>query len=304
QVLPRVVGEDLVEMAIIPLVGDYEIMPEFGAQHPIFKRQVSPTNVTVKDGESLVIGGLISKEKSQRVVGLPVFSHLPIIGNVFKSKVDVVEEKNLLITIKPHILKPREIEGRVKKVFQLKYALAEDMAEKIREVISPQGSIEVNPMEAPPNSIVIKDREDKINLVQLLLNKMGTFEAQRKEKLYKLTFTPVREAETAVEHLLSEKGKVRVIEKENAIVVVDGAYQISLIDSAISVLEDYNSSPRKKFFQLKHITASQALEKLKPFISPHGLVQEVDEKTIVVEDVRIALKRMEKELENIDIPAK
>jgi len=137
------VGEDLVEMSIIPLVGDYEVIPEFGAQHPIFKRQVSPTNVTVKDGEPLVIGGLITKEKTKQTIGMPVISNLPVVGNLFKSKIDTIEEKNLLITIKPHILKPREIEGRVKKVFHLKYALASEIAGQIRKVLSPQGSIEV-----------------------------------------------------------------------------------------------------------------------------------------------------------------
>jgi len=84
--------------------------------------------VTIKDGEELVIGGLITKEKSRQTVGLPILSRLPILGNIFKSRVDVVEDKNLLITIRPHILKQREIEGRVKKVFKLEYALASEVA--------------------------------------------------------------------------------------------------------------------------------------------------------------------------------
>ena len=302
QVLPRIVGEELVEMSIIPLVGNYEVIPEFGAQHPIFKRQVSPTNVTVKDGEPLVIGGLITKEKTKQTIGMPVISNLPVVGNLFKSKIDTIEEKNLLITIKPHILKPREIEGRVKKVFHLKYALASEIAGQIRKVLSPQGSIEVNPMEAPPNSIVVKEREDKIELIQSILNRIGTFEVQKREKVYRLVHTPLEDAEAVVKKLLSPKGSLKLRRKENALVVEDGAYQLSIIDSAISVLEDYNSLPQKKFFSLHFISSSEAIEKITPLLSTRGSARALGEKMLVVEDSKVIIQRVEEELKKIDTP--
>ncbi|MBE0477759.1 hypothetical protein IBX65_01385 [Candidatus Aerophobetes bacterium] len=302
QVLPRIVGEDLVEMSIIPLVGNYEITPEFGAQHPIFKRQVSPTNVTVKDGESLVIGGLISKEKTRQTIGLPVLSHLPILGSLFRSQIDTVEDKNLIITIKPHILKPREIEGRVKKVFHFTYARAEEIADKIREVTSPHGSVEVNPMEAPPNSVVVRDREDRIHLIQTLVNQIGTFEEQKRQKIYRLTFTPVEGVRAVVENLLSAEGSLVLMREENAILIADGAYQLSIIDSAIFVLEEYNSSFQKKFLFLSHISPSEAIQEISSFISPRGDVKPVGDKMIVVEDNRLVIQRVEEELKKIDVP--
>jgi len=304
QVLPRIVGEDLVEMRIIPLVGNYEIIPEFGAQHPIFKRQVSPTNVTVKDGESLVIGGLISKEKSKQTVGLPVVSSLPIVGSLFKSQIDTVDEKSLLITIKPHILKAREIEGRVKRTFHFKYALAEEVAERIKKVISPQGSVEVNPMEAPPNSIVVKEREDKIKLITSLVSQIGSFEQQKKQKVYQLTYTSLEEAKTAVESLLSSRGSVVVKEEENALLVEDGAYQISMIDSAISVLEEYNSSPQEEFFLISHINPSEAIEEINPLLSTQGFAKPLGENIIMVRDNSLIIEKVKEKLKEIDVPKK
>lgn len=302
QVLPRIVGEDLVEMSIIPLVGNYEVSSEFGAQHPIFKRQVSPTNVTVKDGESLVIGGLISKKKTKQTMGLPIVSHLPILGNLFKSQVDTVEEKNLIVTIKPHILKPREIQGRVKKVFQFKYARAEEIADKLREVISTDGSIEVNPMEAPPNSLVVRDREDRIDLIQFLVSQIGTFHEQKRQKVYPLIFTPVADGQAAIENLLSSEGSLVVLTVENKLLVEDGAYQISIIDSAISVLEEYNSTLQKKFLSLAYISSAEAVDKLSSVISAQGTVKPVTENMISVEESKLYMQHAEAELKKIDVP--
>jgi len=302
QVLPRIVGEDLVEMSIIPLVGDYEITAEFGAQHPIFKRQISPTNVTVKDGESLVIGGLISKEKTKQTIGIPILSHLPIVGNLFKSWVDKVEEKNLLITIKPHILKPREIEGRTKKVFHLTYALAPEVAEQITEVISSQGVIEINPMEAPPNSILVRDREDKIDLVESILNHMGTFEAQKKQKVYKFFSTPVESARATIEVFLSSRGSLVVEKEKNALLIEDGIYQLSLMDAAVSIIEEYNSHPKEKVFTLRYISPSEAVNQITFLLSIQGQTEVLNEKMIMVEDNRLVIHKVEEELEKLDIP--
>lgn len=302
QVLPRIVGEDLVEMRIVPLVGNYEVSPEFGVQHPIFKRQVAPTNVTVKDGESLVIGGLVSKEKSKQTIGLPVVSHLPIVGNLFKSQIDTVDEKNLLITIRPHILKPREIEGRVKKIFHFKYALAQEVAEEIKKVLSPQGSLQINPMEAPPNSIVVREREDKIKLIKSLAAQIGTFERQKRRKVYPLSYTPLEDAKAAVSNLLSPKGSVTTQEEENVLVVEDGAYQLSMIDSAVSVLEEYNSYLQEDFFSLSYITTSEAIDKISPLLSPEGFVKPLGERIIMVKDNKLVIQEVKKKLKQIDVP--
>jgi len=300
QVLPRIVGEDLVEMSVIPLVGNYEITPEFGIQHPIFKRQISPTNVTIKDGESLVIGGLITKDKSKRIIGLPVLSHLPVLGRLFRSEVEVTKEKSLLITVKPHILKPREIKGRIKKIFHLKYGLAAEVAQRVKELLSLDGSIEVNPKEAPPNSILVRDREDRMRLIQSLLNQIGTFEAQRRQKVYSLTYTSAQDAKAIVESLLSPYGSVKIKEEENSLVVEDGAYQLSLIDTAIFTLEQHNSKPQRKFFQLHFIPADSAAKEIAPLLSPQGSCEVVDKKTLVVEDNNWVIQKVKEKLEEVD----
>ena len=243
EILPRIMGEDLVKMLIIPEVSDYDTTKSF--EHPTFKRQISPTNVTVKSGETVVIGGLIEKKKTKVLTRFPILSYLPIIGNLFKSWKEVEESRNLLITVKPRIITPREIKGRVKKIFCFKYALASEMAEQISEVISVQGVVELNPKEAPPNSVLVRDNEDIIEIIQKMLDKIGTFEWQKKQRTFLLRFSSPELIKEVLlsSSLLSSGGSIQIDEATDSLIIEDGAYQLSRIEKAISLLEKSNQTP-------------------------------------------------------------
>ncbi|MCM8823140.1 MAG: hypothetical protein NC822_00490 [Candidatus Omnitrophica bacterium] len=60
--------------------------------------------VRLKDGEVLLIGGLIRNVESDTGKELPIFSKIPLLGNIFKSKNKTVQERELFIFITPHIL--------------------------------------------------------------------------------------------------------------------------------------------------------------------------------------------------------
>jgi type IV pilus assembly protein PilQ len=59
------------------------------------------TQVLVKDGETVVIGGLLSTKKEANRDRVPFLSRIPIMGLLFKSKEDVSEYKELIIFITP-----------------------------------------------------------------------------------------------------------------------------------------------------------------------------------------------------------
>ena len=299
QVLPKIIGEDLVQLSIVPIVGNYEISPVFGAEHPIFKRQISPTNVTVRDGESIIIGGLIKEDKTERVTGLPVLSHLPVVGRLLRSTTEGLERRNLLITVKPHILKPREIRGRVKKIFTFKYALSTEIFEKIRGIASADGLIQVNPKEAPPNSILIRDREDKMKIIESVLNQIGTFEAQRRQRTFHLAYTSAEEAKDSLQPLLSSHGSIKLNKSDNSLTIEDGAYQLSQIEKALSSLEENNRIPQKKIFKLTYARADKLIPLLKDLLSPQGSLK-VKEGNLVVEDNNWVIERIGERLKKLD----
>lgn len=82
----------------------------------ISRREVS-TTVRVKDGQTIVIGGLIQDVGSNSNSRVPLLADIPIIGSFFKSENNNVNQTELVIYITPHVLK--ENQESVKKDMEL-----------------------------------------------------------------------------------------------------------------------------------------------------------------------------------------
>jgi type II secretory pathway component GspD/PulD (secretin) len=63
------------------------------------------TTVMVRDGETVVIGGLISKEDTYSFEKIPFLGDIPILGAAFRYKTADESDKELIIFITPHIVK-------------------------------------------------------------------------------------------------------------------------------------------------------------------------------------------------------
>lgn len=68
------------------------------------KRDLLTQNVRVKDGETLVIGGLIQEQSATRVEKLPGVSNLPIVGAMFRASQQSGSRSELVLMITPHII--------------------------------------------------------------------------------------------------------------------------------------------------------------------------------------------------------
>jgi general secretion pathway protein D len=67
--------------------------------------------VVVKDGETVVIGGLLSNSDQDSVSKVPFLGDIPVLGWLFKTKTDTVTKTNLLVFLTPHIIrKPADLE--------------------------------------------------------------------------------------------------------------------------------------------------------------------------------------------------
>ena len=71
------------------------------------KRQVE-TTLTVDDGQIAVMGGLLSDEERRTIEKIPLLGDIPVIGNLFKSKAKSRNKTNLMIFIRPTILRTPE----------------------------------------------------------------------------------------------------------------------------------------------------------------------------------------------------
>ena len=70
-----------------------------------FNTRSADTTVTVRDGEPMVIGGLIGAEEAKSVSKIPFLGDLPILGALFRNHRKSKTESELLIFITAHVLK-------------------------------------------------------------------------------------------------------------------------------------------------------------------------------------------------------
>lgn len=102
----------LLEPQVSSLVGwtYYEGTNEDGGSEtvrtPNIARRNMRTNVTIKDGETLVIGGVIEDNVTSRKDKVPLLGDIPLIGRLFQSRSHTSEKKNLLIFVTPRLVKP------------------------------------------------------------------------------------------------------------------------------------------------------------------------------------------------------
>jgi len=71
----------------------------------IFRRQRAESRVLVKDGETVVIGGLIVEETSEAWAGIPVLMDLPWLGALFRSRRESLVERELIILVTPTVVR-------------------------------------------------------------------------------------------------------------------------------------------------------------------------------------------------------
>ena len=72
------------------------------------RRNLDLKNVRVKDGETLIIAGLIQEQEQKLVQKIPVLGDLPLIGAAFRSTNTVKAKSELVIMLTPKIINDGE----------------------------------------------------------------------------------------------------------------------------------------------------------------------------------------------------
>lgn len=105
-VTPTINDEGYITMKIKPEISsvvDYLITPTKN-KIPIIDTSTAETTVLVKDGSSIIIGGMRREDKTKAEEGLPFLSKIPILGFFFKKSSTETERTELLIVITPRIV--------------------------------------------------------------------------------------------------------------------------------------------------------------------------------------------------------
>ncbi|MDD4294361.1 MAG: type IV pilus secretin PilQ [Candidatus Omnitrophica bacterium] len=106
-VIPQINNKGFITMEIVPEISEVTGEIAFdsgGATLPLIDTQTSSTKVMVKDGETLVIGGLIKDKTGDSSQKVPILGDIPLIGRLFTYKSKTEEKKDLLIFLTPRII--------------------------------------------------------------------------------------------------------------------------------------------------------------------------------------------------------
>ena len=72
---------------------------------PSIDRREANTQVLIRDGETMVVGGVFIDSQNNSVAGIPYLSRVPVLGWLFKQKTESVSKQELLIFLTPSIVK-------------------------------------------------------------------------------------------------------------------------------------------------------------------------------------------------------
>ena len=108
-VTPLTGGGGEITLNISPQISNIsELDPQTGL--PVLSTRETSTTVRVKDGETVMVGGLTQRQSEERITKIPLLGDLPIIGGLFRSRRRSSVSSDLVVFITPHILTP---EGRL-----------------------------------------------------------------------------------------------------------------------------------------------------------------------------------------------
>jgi MSHA type pilus biogenesis protein MshL len=115
-VTPYISSDGYVTLQVLPIVSDASTWSEFQFENqtltaPNVDICETSTQVRIKDGETVVIGGLITSKRTETEHKVPLLGDLPLLGYFFKRKEKTEQRAELVILLTPRITRPDGEEG-------------------------------------------------------------------------------------------------------------------------------------------------------------------------------------------------
>jgi general secretion pathway protein D len=105
KVKPRLSSNNKVSLEVHATIED--VLPNSGANadRPTTTKRDVVTNAIVNNGETIILGGLIKNAGGKSVTSVPILGDIPVLGELFKSRGNVVRKINVVIYLTPFIVR-------------------------------------------------------------------------------------------------------------------------------------------------------------------------------------------------------
>jgi MSHA type pilus biogenesis protein MshL len=84
-----------------------------GTTAPDLETKQASTLVRVRDGTTVVLGGLIQTQRAKQLNKIPLLGDIPLLGKLFTGTFDYKQKQELVIFVTPHIVREDEVSAKV-----------------------------------------------------------------------------------------------------------------------------------------------------------------------------------------------
>jgi type II secretory pathway component GspD/PulD (secretin) len=106
-VTPQISSDGWVTLDITPAITSFveeRQSPSHQSSAPVLDIKQTSALVRLRDGETVVMGGLIQKSTAKSVRKIPLLGDIPFLGKLFQGRVDAKQKKELVIFLTPTII--------------------------------------------------------------------------------------------------------------------------------------------------------------------------------------------------------
>jgi len=182
------------------------------------------------------------------------------------------------------------------EIFQLKYALAEDITPSLKKYLSAQGDLN---LVKDKNQILIIDAPYPLDRAKSFIEEIDKFSLQVEEASFRANYLSFDELLALISMCRSAEGKIEVDSEKGIITVEDAAYPLYLMSQKVNKEDVF--IPDKKTFTLKYASATYLSEKVSDLLSDEGQLK-VDDVTnaLFVVDAKKFIDKITNFIENED----
>ncbi|KZN15966.1 MULTISPECIES: type II and III secretion system protein family protein [Pseudomonas] len=113
---PTIIGKNRIALKVAPEVSELDFTNAVsiaGTIVPALTIRRTDTSISLADGESFVISGLISTRNNSQVNKFPGLGDIPILGAFFRDNTVNREERELLMIVTPHLVQPLAVNAQL-----------------------------------------------------------------------------------------------------------------------------------------------------------------------------------------------
>jgi len=131
KILPRISSDHKVALNVE--ITSEDILPGSSDVLPKTTKRVVKTSAIVKNGETIILGGMVRDKISDSVEGIPIIKNMPLLGRLFSHKTKSKTKTTLVLMLTPYIIERSADLTKIKEALGKLYILEKDYARRVEK---------------------------------------------------------------------------------------------------------------------------------------------------------------------------